>query len=116
MEKEKSVVISFRLPESIYEPFKKPVESSGGNRSKFFRSLFIENKVKVVISDSKRNSDDLKKYLHLVNKTSNNINQLAKLLNGAEKSGLITSKQYLAGLNQLNTIRLLLNSKLSKGD
>lgn len=114
---QKSVVISFRLPVSVYEPFRDPVNKTcGGNRSKFFRSLFVEKKVKFVASNSQSASEDYKKYLHLVNKTSNNLNQLAKLLNGAEKSGKITPAQYLAGLNNLNSIRLLLNSKLGKGD
>jgi len=76
----------------------------------------VEKKVKFVAAGNQSTGDDYKKYLHLVNKTSNNLNQLAKLLNGAEKSGKITPAQYLAGLNNLNSIRLLLNSKLGKGD
>ncbi|WP_062059562.1 hypothetical protein [Cellvibrio sp. OA-2007] len=115
--REKSVVISFRLPVSVYEPFREPVnQTCGGNRSKFFRALFVDKKVKFVANGNQSAGEDYKKYLHLVNKASNNLNQLAKLLNGAEKSGKITSAQYLAGLNNLNSIRLLLNSKLGKED
>lgn len=109
-----SIVISFRLSKSEYLPFESSVERSGGNRSKFFKKLFTENKSKIVFRESKTASEDYKQYLHLVNKMSNNLNQLARLLNGAEKSGRITDRQYLIGLNNLNSIRLLLNAKLGK--
>lgn len=110
---EKSVIISFRVPESVYEPFKVPVEKSGVGRSAFFRALFIENKGRVVLSEKQTATEDYSKYLRLVSKVSNNINQIAKTLNRAEKSGKITERQYLTGLNNLNSIMLLLSAKLS---
>lgn len=109
---EKSVVISFRIPESAYEPYKEAIQKSGLPRSEFFRRLFDENINKVVISEKKIHTEDYNKYLHYVGKASNNLNQLAKLLNTAEKSGRVTKTQYLKGLNTLNSIRLLLLSKL----
>ncbi|WP_150573838.1 plasmid mobilization protein [Pseudomonas fluorescens] len=111
---EKSVVISFRVPVSEYEPYREAVEQSALGRSGFFRQLFLENKSKVVISQKKTKTEDYTKYLHYVSKISNNINQLARLLNGGQKSGLITSKQYLNGLNTLNSIRLMLQAKFDK--
>ncbi|NMZ71342.1 mobilisation protein (MobC) [Pseudomonas peli] len=110
--REKSIVISFRLSESAYAPYKEPVEKSGLARSEFFRQLFSDNTSKVVVTEKKTATEDYNQYLHLVNKISNNINQLARLLNGAEKSGNVTAQQYLTGLNNLNSIRLLLNAKL----
>jgi hypothetical protein len=112
--KEKSIVISFRLSESAYEPYREAVEKSGLGRSAFFRQLFVDNKSKVVLSEKKIHTDDYNKYLHLVNKISNNINQLARLLNGAEKAGKVTHQQYATGLNTLNSIRLMLLSKLGR--
>ncbi|HGJ7737682.1 TPA: plasmid mobilization protein [Pseudomonas aeruginosa] len=114
--REKSVVISFRLSESAYEPYREPVEKSGLSRSEFFRNMFADNTHKVVISEKRVPTEDYNRYLHFVSKISNNINQLARLLNGAEKAGMVTAKQYLTGLNNLNSIRLLLQSKLGKKD
>lgn len=113
---EKSIVISFRLSEADYEPYRESVEKSGQSRSQFFRTLFTENKHRVVISEKRTATEDYTRYLTLVAKISNNINQLARLLNGAEKSGKINSSQYLSGLNNLNSMRLLLLSKLGKKD
>lgn len=112
--REKSIVISFRLSESAYEPFKLPVEKSGLARSEFFRQLFSDSTEKIVVSEKKTATEDYNQYLHLVNKISNNINQLARLINGAEKSGKVTSQQYIAGLNNLNSMRLLLLAKLGR--
>lgn len=112
--KEKSIVISFRLSESAYEPYREAVEKSGMGRSAFFRQLFIDNKSKVVLAEKKIHTEDYNKYLNLVNKISNNLNQLARLLNGAEKVGKVTHQQYATGLNTLNSIRLMLLSKLGR--
>ena len=112
--KEKSIVISFRLSETAYEPYKLPVETSGLSRSEFFRKLFNDTESKVVITEKKVNTEDYNEYLRIVNKISNNINQLARLLNGAEKAGKATPQQYATGLNTLNSIRLLLLAKLGK--
>lgn len=112
--KEESIVISFRLSKTAYEPYKLPVERSGLGRSAFFRKLFSDTESKVVIAEKKVNTEDYNEYLHLVNKISNNINQLARLLNGAEKAGKATPQQYATGLNTLNSIRLLLLAKLGK--
>lgn len=112
--KEKSIVISFRLSEAAYEPYRLPVEKSGLGRSAFFRKLFSDTESKVVISEKKIHTEDYNQYLHLVSKVSNNINQLARLLNGAEKAGKVTALQYSKGLNTLNSIRLLLLAKLGK--
>lgn len=114
--REESVVISFRIPVSAYEPYRESVLKSGKGRSAFFRDLFFGNKDKVVITEKKVSTEDYNRYLHFVSKISNNINQLARLLNGAEKAGLATAKQYMTGLNNLNSIRLLLQSKLGKKD
>ena len=110
--REESIVISFRLPISEYEPYKDSVEKSGLGRSEFFRRFFIDNKSKIVLSEKKQNTQDYKQYLHLVGKISNNINQLARLLNSAEKAKKVTSQQYLNGLNLLQSISQLLKSKL----
>lgn len=110
--KEESIVISFRLSRAKYEPYRLPVLKSGLSRSAFFRKMFSDNEFKVVISEKKNSTEDYTKYLHLVNKISNNLNQLARLLNGAEKSGNATPQQYTKGLNDLNTIRILLLNKL----
>lgn len=105
-------MISFRVAVQEYEPFRVPVQQSKLSRSEFFRQLFVENKSKVVITEKRERTEDYTKYLNLVNKISNNLNQLAKLLNTAEKAGTVTTQQYAKGLNDLNAMRVLLNNKL----
>lgn len=105
-------MISFRLAQPEYEPFRVPVQQSNLSRSEFFRQLFVDSKAKVVINQKRERTEDYTKYLHLVNKISNNLNQLAKLLNTAEKAGRVSSQQYSKGLNDINAIRQLLNNKL----
>jgi hypothetical protein len=50
--------------------------------------------------------------LFFVNKASNNLNQIAKRLNGAEKVGLIDSKSYYEALNHLISIDQMLKGAL----
>lgn len=112
--REKSIVISFRLSESEFEPYKIPLEKSGLNRSQFFRDLWFQNKSRVIISEKKTSTKDYTRYLHFVSKISNNLNQLARSLNRAERRGVFNQTLYMAGLNNLNSIRLLLASKLGE--
>ncbi len=109
----RSVVVSFRVSEEDLAPYADAIEKSGYSRSVFFHKLFIERSDKIVLSEKKAHSVDYNKYLFLVNKISNNINQLARLLNGAEASKRITRQHYLNGLNTLNTIMSVLVGKLT---
>lgn len=110
----KGIVISFRVSESDFEPYADPISKSGMTRSAFFYKLFIESKDRIVIAEKKTATKDYSSYLFIVNKVSNNINQLARSFNSAEKAGLITGVSYLKGLNTLNSIMLILKGKLGR--
>lgn len=110
----RSIVISFRVTEADMAPYAEAMKASGKSRSLFFYQLFIEQKGRIVVTQKKEHTEDYSRYLFLVNKMSNNLNQIARLLNGLSKGKLLTVKQLMGALNNLNSIRLLLNSRLGR--
>ncbi|MBI6621531.1 plasmid mobilization relaxosome protein MobC [Pseudomonas corrugata] len=112
VKEKRTIVISFRATESDMAPYAEPMLKSGKSRSEFFHELFIKLKDKIVISERKVKTEDYSKYLFLVNKMSNNLNQIAKVLNSANKADKLSQRQLLNALNDLNSIRLILNGKL----
>lgn len=110
----RSVVISFRVTEADMEPYNDAIKSSGKSRSVFFYQLFIEQKSRIVIAERPKRTEDFAKYLFFVNKMSNNLNQLARLMNGLYKSGRLSETRIASALNQLNSIRLILNNRLNR--
>ncbi len=83
----RSEVISFRLSEDEYAPYRRVIEDSGTSRAELFRKVFLELTPSITISASKRASKENPKILFYANKTSNNINQIARQLNIAAKTG-----------------------------
>lgn len=101
--------ISFRLTDSEYEPFKVIMDELGLKKSEFFRLLITEN----LDPDkhSKKNDADYARLLFLFNKTSNNVNQIAKKLNTLFKSGDIREAELRKWLLVLSRI----SKNLSEG-
>lgn len=95
--------VSFRLTDSEYEPFKAIMDELGLKKSDFFR-LLITDKLDPE-KHSKKNETDYTRLLFLFNKTSNNVNQIAKRLNTLFKSGDIKEsdlKKWLIVLSRIN--------------
>lgn len=95
-------MVGLRFTEEEFEPFKKAIEALGLTKSEFFRLLCI-NQLDPNIH-SKVNSDKHDRILFLVNKTSNNINQIAKQINIAFKENTITEKQLIDWYRKLSII------------
>ena len=85
-----------------FDLFNLVVKESGLTRSLFFRDCILNNKTQIIAK--KKPSADFKTILFIMNKTSNNINQIAKKLNTAEKSNLINNAIYINALNQLISV------------
>ncbi|TLS73439.1 plasmid mobilization protein [Photobacterium damselae] len=111
---QKTQVITFRLTESEYEPFKKIFENSDLSKSEFFRHMFLTSKDNYTFEVKENKPIDYSKLLFINNKISNNINQIAKRLNTDSKSGIITQRSYNLAINNLISIESQLKRVLDK--
>lgn len=113
-EGEESKTISFRLSESDAKAFNNKVEASGLSRSEFVREYVLKNKTSVIAKTSA--SRDKLTLIRLFNKTSNNINQLAKSINIAFKSGKVSEVNYSAILSELQHISRYMKGSIKDVD
>ncbi|WP_236305731.1 plasmid mobilization protein, partial [Escherichia coli] len=95
----KSVHVTFRLTEDEYAPFAKAIAQLDISKSEFFRMLTL-NRIENYQPDY-RQQPDYKRCLFLMNKTSNNLNQIAHRLNLDHNKGIISSSLYERALNTL---------------
>ena len=109
----KDVVITFRLSQEEFAPFEVMLKRSTLKRSAFFRETFLSSDKQFTMKE--KTHPDYARLLFFVSKASNNINQIAKKLNGAEKAGVIESKVYHQALNHLINIDQLLKGTLDAG-
>ena len=92
-------VVTFRLSDSEFAPYKKIIDEGNLNKSKLFREVFIAKSGMIELP--KDQGLDNKRLLFLASKASNNINQIARKLNNAYRGGLISEKIYVETLNNL---------------
>ncbi|KPY88581.1 hypothetical protein ALP50_200182 [Pseudomonas syringae pv. spinaceae] len=107
----KDRVVSFRLTEEQYAPFEKIMQQSGTKSSVFFRELVL-NKNPVF----KAASVDQGRLVFIFNKSSNNLNQLAKRVHQAHHRGIVSEGVYLKISNTLMSIRDLLLAGVDRAD
>lgn len=98
----KSNHVTIRLTDAEYEPFRLAMEAMGKRKSEYFR-MHLTGKLTAVMPNE-ANKKELKELIRLFNKTSNNMNQIAKRFNTLAKDGVITERQALLCLNSLNRI------------
>jgi hypothetical protein len=108
----KDEVVSFRCTSAELEPYLEGIKNSGGSKSKFFYELFIEKKEKVVLKEKRSETPDFKRYLFLMNNMSNNLNQVARLLNGLNRNGSLSEAHLMKALNTIQSIEHILLRKL----
>lgn len=108
----KSKVISFRLTEEQYKPFEELLNKSDKKASEFFRELFLSKQKDVNIIFNESKPVDYYNILRIVNKSGNNLNQLAHSFNYAFKSGHISEDLYKKAINLLINIQDLLKNTL----
>ncbi|WP_249962168.1 plasmid mobilization protein [Histophilus somni] len=104
MKKNKGVVISFRLNEEEFKPFKYLLDKSDKTKSEFFRDVFLSKEKNINVTFNELKPIDYFNILRVVNKSGNNLNQLARSFNSAHKSGIINEQTYLKGINLLISI------------
>lgn len=101
-------VISLRLSEQEYQPLAELIEDTGISKTKLFRTILLNKAKNIQINPKNDFSPDYKRWLFYMNKNSNNINQIAKRLNADHKSGKVDNKIYTLCLNNLITIKNIL--------
>ncbi len=100
--------LNFRIDEETFDKFEAKVSASGLTKSEFFRALVLTNKTQVVAKPPM--TRDKKQALYLMNKTSNNINQLAKAVNIANQSGQVADETFNGLLKELEHLIQLMKS------
>lgn len=113
MKKNKGVVVSFRLTEEEFAPFQSLLEKSDKTKSEFFRDIFLSKEKNINITFNELKPVDYYRILRVVNKSGNNLNQIARSFNSANKSGTISERIYLKGLNLLISINTHLKRALN---
>ncbi|MGL5290021.1 MAG: plasmid mobilization relaxosome protein MobC [Aeromonas sp.] len=109
-DKSKGVIVSFRISESDLAAFEVEMKRLGLRRSKYF-SLLVTGLLGESVA-SGRDTPDYKRCLFYLNKTSNNINQIAKKLNTENKAGNIDYATFIKTLNVLISIQATLSGAL----
>jgi hypothetical protein len=102
----KDIVVSLRLTEEEYSLFADKIEQSSLTRSAFFRNLIMSKSDSVNIEV--KDLTAVRELLYIVNKSGNNINQLALRVNAAHKNGLLSDSKFSLFINVLINIQSLL--------
>lgn len=108
----KDEVISFRLPSEKYEEYKPLIDKSNSTKSSFFRNLVMNNNCTIVLKE--KQPKDYRKLLFITNKASNNLNQIAKILNTHAKLGILDGSKLPLIFNMLIDIDNLLKGNINE--
>ncbi len=98
--------ISFRVLEHVYTDFESQRIAANMTKSELFRDYIAQNKVQVIARPAP--SRDAKRAVFLIQKTSNNINQLAHRANADHLAGLLSEQTFFAISKQLEKIASML--------
>ena len=101
---ERKHVISLRLTDEEYQSFHEYFTSLEVSRSEFFRMVIL-NRLDDIPTLKQKRPVEYRELLRLFNKSSNNINQIAKKINTEYRNGFISESTYLRYLNVLVNIR-----------
>ena len=91
--------ISFRVTVDVYADFQNQCSAANMSKSELFRDYIAQNKVQVIARPAP--SRDAKRAVLLLQKASNNLNQLAHRANSDNLSGLLSDAHYQAFTGQL---------------
>ena len=107
--------IIFRVTEAEKNTFLSKVSKSQMTASDLLRERVLKNEYFIVAREPKA-SLDKEKLIHLYNKTSNNMNQLAHQANSHNKKGTLSDIQFDQFQATLTSIRNLLKSGITYVD
>lgn len=118
--KEKSEVLSFRVPKSEADQYNQLCADANLSKSDFLRAI-IKTKTNgggVIINapQKKIKNPDFSQLVFYYNKASNNINQIAKKINSAFAAKIISEETMIAGIRALQNIERLLEAGVKNGN
>ena len=98
--------ISFRVNRKDFDDFEGKRLAAGASKSAFYRDHVARNTTQVIAAPIP--TSDAKRTVFLLQKASNNLNQLAHRANVANRSGQITDATFEGLLDQLHQINQFL--------
>ena len=104
-------LVSLRLTAADHAAYLAKVELSGMKPSAFFRDCILTNTTQIVAIS--KPAPEWGRLVYLMNKASNNINQLAHQANMAHLSGQVSEATYTALLSQIQTLTLYLKATVN---
>lgn len=106
--------VSTRLTEEQWLVFADKVQRSGLSPSEFLRECILTNRTQIL--ERPRVSVERKRIMYVINKTGNNLNQLAHLANTARVSGHLSESTFVALIDELEMVTQLLKAHLHRVD
>ncbi|MBJ9920550.1 plasmid mobilization protein [Burkholderia cenocepacia] len=106
--------VSTRLTEEQWQIFNDKVERSGMSSSEFLRDCILMNRTQIV--ERPRVTVERQRIMYVINKTGNNLNQLAHVANTARVSGHLSESTFAALVDELEMITQLLKAHLHRVD
>ena len=97
-----SHTVAFRLTDGDFLRYKRKFSASGLTQSEFFRAHVLTNSTQVIAKP--KTSADTKRAVFLLQKASNNINQLAHRANSEHLAGVLSEGTVLAIVDQLRQL------------
>lgn len=94
--------VAFRLTDGDFLKYKRKFSASGFKQSEFFREHVLCNTTQVVARPVA--SVDSRRAVFLLQKASNNVNQLAHRANSEYLTGQVSERTYVAILDQLQQL------------
>lgn len=94
--------VAFRLTDGDFEGYERKFSAAGLSQSEFFREHVLKNTTQVVARP--RISADSKRAVFLLQKASNNVNQLAHRANAEHLAGVLSEATFVALIDQLELL------------
>lgn len=97
-----SKTVAFRLTDVDFLSYRQKFSASGLSQSEFFREHVLTNTTEVIARPT--TSQDTKRAVFLLQKASNNINQLAHRANAEHLAGVLSEGTFLSIISQLEQL------------
>jgi len=107
-------VVTFRLSGDEHAAYSNKVTQSGMDSSAFFRECVLQNKTTVIAKPGA--SLEKRRMQFVINKTGNNLNQIATALNAANLADKVPNQAYQKALADLSEIARYLKAALNHVD
>lgn len=104
--------VAFRLLDDEFARYEKKVRNSGLSQSEFFREHVLNNTTQVIARPAA--SADSKRAVFLLQKASNNLNQLAHRANAAHRANKISESTFATIIDQLRQLNQFMLEQTSE--